>query len=149
MNTPFPSLSFFNFSVYYHAKLQTIMETPDFCVKVYFCLIVRFFPQSPSYQRHLKTRKNGVHQPFQCTPPSLKTLDFKPFFNTFACEYPKSYGINSRLPPVPLLDYDDFYPWGKSFTPFYPTYEEFTPPYFAIRQIDKLTPCLYAESAIK
>ena len=110
MNTPFPSLSFFNFSVYYHAKLQTIMETPDFCVKVYFCLIVRFFPQSPSYQRHLKTRKNGVHQPFQCTPPSLKTLDFKPFFNTFACEYPKSYGINSRLPPVPLLDYDDFYP---------------------------------------
>ena len=88
----------------------TITETPDFCVKVYFCLIVRFFPQSPSYQRHLKTRKNGVHQPFQCTPPSLKTLDFKPFFNTFACEYQKSYGINLRKPPVPLLYFDDFYP---------------------------------------
>ena len=81
----------------------TITETPDFCVKVYFCLIVRFFPQSPSYQRHLKTRKNGVHQPFQWTPPSLKTLDFKPFFNTFACEYPKSYGIIFLLPPGRLL----------------------------------------------
>ena len=32
-------------------------KPPDFCVKVYFCLIVRFFPQSPSYQRHLKTKK--------------------------------------------------------------------------------------------
>ena len=37
--------------------LYTITETPDFCVKVYFCLIVRFFPQSPSYQRHQKTQK--------------------------------------------------------------------------------------------
>ena len=35
----------------------TITETPDFCVKVYFCLIVRFFPLSPSYQRHPKTKK--------------------------------------------------------------------------------------------
>ena len=94
----FLPLPFFNFSVYYHAKLQTITETPiqtrklhavsvfvsyppffnsifrqantpfsqnrqyptpfslpfytitetpDFCVKVYFCLIVRFFPLSP------------------------------------------------------------------------------------------------------
>ena len=33
----------------------TITETPDFCVIVYFCLIVRFFPLSPSYQRHPKT----------------------------------------------------------------------------------------------
>ena len=37
--------------------LYTITETPDFCVKVYFCLIVRFFPLSPSYQRHQKTQK--------------------------------------------------------------------------------------------
>ena len=37
----------------------TITETPDFCVKVYFCLIVRFFPQSPSYQRYPKTKKLG------------------------------------------------------------------------------------------
>ena len=41
----------------------TITETPDFCVKVYFCLIVQFFPLSPSYQRHQKTRKKGVHHP--------------------------------------------------------------------------------------
>mgnify|MGYP007003808658 CR=1 FL=1 len=37
----------------------TITETPDFCVKVYFCLIVRFFPLSPFYQRHPKTKKLG------------------------------------------------------------------------------------------
>ncbi len=43
--------------------LYTNTETPDFCVIVYFCVIVRFFPQSPLYQRHLKTRKNGVHHP--------------------------------------------------------------------------------------
>ena len=41
----------------------TITETPDFCVKVYFCLIVRFSPQSPYYQRHPKTRKSGAHHP--------------------------------------------------------------------------------------
>ena len=35
----------------------TITETPDFCVKVYFCLIVRFLSLSPSYQRHQKTQK--------------------------------------------------------------------------------------------
>ena len=39
--------------------LYTITETPDFCVIVYFCLIVRFFPLSPSYQRHPKTKKLG------------------------------------------------------------------------------------------
>ena len=88
----------------------TITETPDFCVKVYFCLIVRFFPLSPSYQRHPKTRKSGAHHPPWWTPPSLKNLDFKPFFNTFACEYPNSYGINWKLPPVPQLDLVDFYP---------------------------------------
>ena len=34
--------------------LDTITETPNFCVKVYFCLIVRFFPQSPPFQRRQK-----------------------------------------------------------------------------------------------
>ena len=33
--------------------------------------------------------------------------------------------------------------------PFYPTCAEFTPPNFSIRQIDKLTPCFYAESSIE
>ena len=53
----------------------TITETPDFCVKVYFCLIVRFFPQSPSYQRHLKTKKLGstTHrdEPHQALKPLI------------------------------------------------------------------------------
>ena len=53
----------------------TITETPDFCVKVYFCLIVRFFPQSPSYQRHPKTKKLGstTHrdEPHQALKPLI------------------------------------------------------------------------------
>ena len=40
-----------------------------------------------------KNKKIGAHHPPWWTPPSLKTLDFKPFFNTFACEYQNSYGI--------------------------------------------------------
>ena len=83
-----------NILLLFTLPFHTITETPDFCVKVYFCLIVRFLPQSPSYQRHPKTRKSGAHHPPWWTPPSLKNLDFKPFFNTFACEYPNSYGIN-------------------------------------------------------
>ena len=100
--------------------LYTITETPDFCVKVYFCLIVRFYPLLPSYQRHPKTKKLGPtnhrDEPHQALKPLIhdnRKLAFyciKPFFNTFACEYPKSYGIISELPPVPLLDSDDFYP---------------------------------------
>ena len=140
----FLPLSFFNFSVYYHAKpktitetpnyhgnsmqfpclyhiprfstafsvklirlspktanilllftfpLYTITKTPDFCVKVYFCLIVRFYPLSPSYQRHSKTKKLGSTTHRDEPHQTSKSLDFKPFFNTFACEYPKSYGI--------------------------------------------------------
>ena len=50
-----------------------------------------------------KNQKIGAHHPPWWTPPSLKTLDFKPFFNTFACEYPKSYGIIFLLPPGRLL----------------------------------------------
>ena len=82
----------------------TITETPDFCVKVYFCLIVRFLPQSPSYQRHPKNQKLGSTTHRDEPHETSKSLDFKPFFNTFACEYPNSYGIISELPPVPLLN---------------------------------------------
>ncbi len=74
----------------------TITETPDFCVKVYFCLIVRFLPLSPSYQRHPKTKKLGSTTHRDEPHQTSKSLDFKPFFHTFACEYPNSYGINSR-----------------------------------------------------
>ena len=89
--------------------LQTITKTSDFCVIVYFCLIVRFSTQSPYYQRHQKRKKREVHQPLRWTPLRSKSLDFKPFFNTFACEYPNSYGIISESPPVPLLGLVDFY----------------------------------------
>ena len=41
----------------------TITETPDFCVKVYFCLIVRFFPQSPPFQRHQKRKSEPPAKP--------------------------------------------------------------------------------------
>lgn len=88
----------------------TITETPDFCMIVYFCLIVRFFPQSPSYQRHPKTKKLGSTTHRDEPHQALKPLDFNPFFNTFAYEYQKSYGIIWKLPPVPLLYFDDFYP---------------------------------------
>ena len=81
----------------------TITETPDFCLKVYFCLIVRFFPQSPSFQRHPKTKKLGstTHrdEPHQTSKSLIHDnrkpafYCIKPFFHTFACEYPKSYGI--------------------------------------------------------
>ena len=50
-------------------------------------------PQSPSYQRHQKRKKERF------TNHSDEPLYAQ-----------NSYGINSRLPPVPLLDYDDFYP---------------------------------------
>ena len=53
----------------------TITETPDFCVKVYFCLIVRFLPLSPSYQRHPKTKKLGFtthrDEPHQALKPLI------------------------------------------------------------------------------
>ena len=67
-------------------------------------------PQSPLYKRHPKTKKLGFTH--HCDEPhqTSKSLDFKPFFNTFACKYQKSYGIISELPPVPLLYFDDFYP---------------------------------------
>ena len=51
-----------------------------------------------------KNTKIGAHHPPWWTPPSLKNLDFKPFFNTFACEYQNSYGIIWKLPPGRLLD---------------------------------------------
>ena len=49
----------------------TITETPDFCVKVYFCLIVRFFPN-----RHpisgIKKHKNRGPPPTVMNPTKPK-----------------------------------------------------------------------------
>jgi hypothetical protein len=50
----------------------------------------------------------------------MLSIYFKPFSNTFACEYPNSYGINWKLPPVPLLEFDDFLPPGKKCLPLLP-----------------------------
>ena len=107
-NTPFSQnrqypTPFYLSVLYYHGNPRLLRESillPDSTI---------FFPIAP-LSAALKNTKIGVHHPPWWTPPNLKTLDFKPFFNTFACEYPNSYGINSRLPPVPLLYFDDFYP---------------------------------------
>ena len=89
--------------LYYHGNPGLLRESillPDSTI---FSPIATFSAAS-------KNTKIGVHHPPWWTPPSLKNLDFKPFFNTFVCKYQKSYGIISELPPVPQLDLVDFYP---------------------------------------
>ncbi len=117
-NTPFSQnrqypTPFYLSVLYYHGNPGLLRESillPDSTI----------FPQSPSYQRHPKTKKLGPTTHRDEPHQTSKSLDFKPFFNTFACEYQKSYGIIFLLPPVPLLYFDDFYPGVKIFTPFTP-----------------------------
>jgi len=52
----------------------------------------------------LAAQKRETHQPLWRTLLSSKSLDFKPSFNTFACEYQNSYGSNFELTPMPLLN---------------------------------------------
>ena len=77
----------------------TITETPDFCVKVYFCLIVRFLPLSPSYQRHPKTKKLGstTHrdEPHQALKPLI--LSHSPILLPTSTQIPMASIGNSRL----------------------------------------------------
>ena len=77
----------------------TITETPDFCVKVYFCLIVRFFPLSPSYQRHPKTRKKGptTHrdEPHQALKPLI--LSHSSILLPVSTQIPMALFLNCRL----------------------------------------------------
>ena len=109
--------------------LYTITETPDFCVKVYFCLIVRFFPQSPSYQRHPKTKKLGstTHrdEPHQALKPLI--LSHSSILSPASTKNPMALFLNSRLCRCYTL---------MTFTPLYPIY----PTQFDIRQtgFDKL-----------
>ena len=56
--------------------LYTITETPDFCVIVYFCLIVRFSPQSPPFQQRYKTSHPGTSCIFPKTLPKMKSYHF-------------------------------------------------------------------------
>ncbi len=107
----------------------TITETPDFCVKVYFCLIVRFFPLSPSYQRHPKTKKLGstTHrdEPHQALKPLI--LSHSSILSPVSTQNPMASFGNSRLCRCYTL---------MTFTPLYPIY----PTQFDIRQtgFDKL-----------
>ena len=77
----------------------TITETPDFCVKVYFCLIVRFFPQSPSYQRHQKRKKerptNHSDEPLYAQNPLI--LSHSSILLPVSTKNPMALFLNSRL----------------------------------------------------
>ena len=78
---------------------HTITETPDFCVKVYFCLIVRFFPQSPPFQRHLKTQKAGSTNHSSEPHQALKTLilSHSSILLPVSTQIPMALFLNSRL----------------------------------------------------
>ena len=99
----------------------TITETPDFCVKVYFCLIVRFFPLSPSYQRHQKRKKerptNHSGEPLYAQKPLI--LSHFSLLLPASTQNPMASFGNSRLCRCESL---------MTFTPLYPTQ-------FDIRQI--------------
>ena len=93
-NTPFSQnrqypTPFYLSVLYYHGNPWLLRESillPDSTI---FSPIATFSAAS-------KNTKIGVHHPPWWTPPSLKNLDFKPFFHTFACEYSNSYGIISE-----------------------------------------------------
>ena len=101
----------------------TITETPNFCVKVYFCLIVRFLPQSPHYQRHPKTKKLGFtthrDEPHQALKPLI--LSHSSILLPVSSKNPMASFGNSRLCRCYTL---------MTFTPLYPIY----PTQFDIRQ---------------
>ena len=101
----------------------TITETPDFCVKVYFCLIVRFSPQSPLYQRHQKRKKAGptthCDEPHQTLKPLI--LSHSSILSPASTQIPMALFLNCRLCRCYTL---------MTFTPLYPIY----PTQFDIRQ---------------
>ena len=101
----------------------TITETTDFCVKVYFCLIVRFFPLSPSYQRHQKRKKarSTTHcdEPHQALKPLI--LSHSSILSPVSTKNPMALFLNSCLCRCYTL---------MTFTPLTP----FTPTQFDIRQ---------------
>ena len=79
--------------------LYTITETPDFCVKVYFCLIVRFLPQSPSYQCIQKHKNRGppptVMNPTKPQNPLI--LSHSSILSPASTKIPMALFLNSRL----------------------------------------------------
>ena len=103
--------------------MQTITETPDFCVKVYFCLIVRFFPKSPCYQRHQKRKKerltNHFGKPLYAQKPLI--LSHSSILLPASTQIPMALFLNCRLCRCESL---------MTFTPLYPIY----PTQFDFRQ---------------
>ena len=124
----------------------TITETPDFCVKVYFCLIVRFLPQSPHYQRHPKTKKLGFtthrDEPHQALKPLI--LSHSSILSPVSTQIPMASIGNCRLCRCYTL---------MTFTPGVsdlPLFTPFTPPNSTFDKRDSTkSPCFYAESGIK
>ena len=76
-----------------------ITETPDFCLKVYFCLKVRFFPQSPSYQRYQNRKKkrstNHSSEPLYAQTPLI--LSHSSILSPASTQIPMASIGNSRL----------------------------------------------------
>ena len=101
----------------------TITETPDFCVKVYFCLIVQFFPYRHPISGIKKHEKAGPttrrDEPHQALKPLI--LSHSSILLPVSTKNPMALFLNSRLCRCYTL---------MTFTPLYPIY----PTQFDIRQ---------------
>ncbi len=67
-------------------------------------------PQSPSYQRHQKRKKERFTNHSDEPLYAQNSLILSHSSILSPANIPNSYGINWKLPPVPLLYFDDFYP---------------------------------------
>ena len=79
--------------------LYTITETPDFCVIVYFCLIVRFFPYRPTISG-IKKHKNRGSPPTVMTPTKPKNpliLSHSSILLPTGTQIPMALFLNSRM----------------------------------------------------
>ena len=101
----------------------TITETPDFCVKVYFCLIVRFFPYRHAISGIQKHEKAGFtshsDEPHQALKPL--NLSHSSILLPVSTKNPMALFLNCRLCRCYTL---------MTFTPLYPIY----PTQFDFRQ---------------
>ena len=103
--------------------LQTITKTSDFCLIVYFCVIVQLSPQSPHYQRHQKPKKAGStnHSSEPLYAQNSLILSHSSILSPASTKIPMALFLNSRLCRCYTL---------MTFTPLYPIY----PTQFDIRQ---------------
>ena len=90
-NTPFSQsrqypTPFYLSTIYYHGNPRLLRESillPDSTI---FAPIAILSAASKNKKLGSTTHRDEPHQ-------TSKSLDFKPFFHTFACEYQNSYGI--------------------------------------------------------